>query len=237
MLNILFLPGLGCNKELFRPQVEFLKTNYLCKVVVCNKHDHMMGHVQHLLNTSTEEMVVVGHSFGGWVAQWLAIKAPEKILGLVLLGTSSGTFCPEIEAFFLEALKEVEAGKADEFFEKIYPPTVSAEHSQRLYETIRNMQKTFTKEELANQFKTDIEAKSTRLYLRKIQCPTLLINGEDDGFYDVYTKEMKTLAELIPNSFYMTIKNCGHMVSLEQPEALTAVIEFWLKTKIQASLP
>lgn len=230
-MDILFLPGLGCNEELFSTQVEFLKSKHNCKIVVCNKHDNMMGHIQYLLHFITEKVVIVGHSFGGWIAQWLAIQVPEKVLSLVLLSTSSGAENPELKQFFLEALKETEAGNAEKFFEKTHSVGIFEKHTQRLYETMRAMQRTFTKEELANQIKTDIEAKSTLPHLKGIQCPTLLINGKNDGFYEAYSKEMEVLAELIPNSFYMTIKNCGHIVPLEQPEALTAVLDLWLKTK------
>jgi 3-oxoadipate enol-lactonase len=54
--------------------------------------------------------------------------------------------------------------------------------------------------------------------LARIQCPTLIIAGDDDMAQPPIVSER--MAEAIPNSRVVHIPACGHSSSLEQPEAV-----------------
>jgi len=66
--------------------------------------------------------------------------------------------------------------------------------------------------------------------LASIQCPTLIIVGEQD----VATIPAKSeyLREHIPNSRLVRIARAGHTSSVEEPEAVNAAIDAFLKQRL-----
>ena len=50
-----------------------------------------------VLDSSPEKFILVGHSFGGWIALWIAIEAPERISNLILIGTGTGKLTPDLK--------------------------------------------------------------------------------------------------------------------------------------------
>lgn len=59
-----------------------------------------------------------------------------------------------------------------------------------------------------------------------ICCPTLVIASEDDAIRSM--KEAKELVEAIPSASLRIIRDCGHMIPLEQPVELARTIVEWL---------
>jgi 3-oxoadipate enol-lactonase len=61
--------------------------------------------------------------------------------------------------------------------------------------------------------------------LGKIEVPTLVIGGEEDGISS--PEVMGAMAQKIPNSRHVTLPRAGHLSNLENPEAFnTALREF-----------
>lgn len=259
MENIIFLPGLGCDHHLFSHQLDVLKAKYTTKVIICDAKDQMADQIQFVLERSPEKFTLVGHSFGGWIAQWVAIKAPKRVSNLILMGTGTGQLTPALKEIFIEMKEFFERNKASEFFNKINPllthdskleeiqlskqegknekkhenrHTTKYKNKQKdkkddskLQNLIKKMQSSFSMEKLLNQVNTDLEAKDTSDHLESIQCKTLLIHGKQDPFYE---KDMYFLKNKILHCDYIEINDCGHMVPLEQPLAVTSLIETWL---------
>jgi pimeloyl-ACP methyl ester carboxylesterase len=61
--------------------------------------------------------------------------------------------------------------------------------------------------------------------LYKISHPTLAIFGGKDN--DCY-KPVEQIKK-IPNAKIAIIENCGHMLSLEKPDATTSLMRYWLE--------
>ena len=56
--------------------------------------DHMVKDIERVrLHLRLPQLVVLGHSFGGILAQAYATRHPKRILGLVLAGTGSSAHC------------------------------------------------------------------------------------------------------------------------------------------------
>jgi pimeloyl-ACP methyl ester carboxylesterase len=73
-----------------------------------------------------------------------------------------------------------------------------------------------------NNYKNGIKA------IKRIKCPTLFIFGELDKMIAV--DKGKEFAALVPNSKIHVIKNCGHMITLENAfEMREKVVEFLKK--------
>ncbi len=62
--------------------------------------------------------------------------------------------------------------------------------------------------------------------LSGIACPTLVLCGEQDTRTTLAPHEL--MAREIPGAQLVTIPDCGHMVTLERPEAVAAALRGWL---------
>jgi len=71
----------------------------------------------------------------------------------------------------------------------------------------------------------------TRLYGAvepTIDVPTLVVWGQEDTWIPV--DRAHRLCELIPGARLHLVEDAGHLIQLDQPEALTAALASWLST-------
>ena len=60
--------------------------------------------------------------------------------------------------------------------------------------------------------------------------PTLVLSGDKDMLIsNEFSKEM---AAMIPNAVLVIVPNCGHLAPVEQPEAVSAALDAWLRTVV-----
>ncbi|MDY6795118.1 MAG: alpha/beta hydrolase [Actinomycetota bacterium] len=93
---VLFLPGMEGAKEFWAPQAEALGDRYraiACSLPVRKPRlssaigDYALDVVALMDSLDLPKAVVVGESFGGMVAQELAIYHPERVAGIILCNT------------------------------------------------------------------------------------------------------------------------------------------------------
>lgn len=169
-----------------------------------------------------DRAILIGHSMGGAISQWIALDYPERVIGLVLIGASAKF---AVNAQILNGI----VGHPDEtiallnkwMWSKSVPDIFrekSAEMMQQLDPQI--IQKDYI---AANEF--DVSHR-----LHEIHVPTLVVAGEQDKMADPDLSQQ--LANGIPNAKLEIISGAGHMMHLEQPEAVTQLIENWLTSLI-----
>jgi pimeloyl-ACP methyl ester carboxylesterase len=67
----------------------------------------------------------------------------------------------------------------------------------------------------------------SRPELPSIRCPTLVLVGEGDQLTPPALSE--EMAALIPNSRLVKVPDCGHLSTLEKPEAVTKALAEWME--------
>ena len=184
---------------------------------------------------------VVGHSSGGATAAYLAGTHPEYFSRLVLIEPI--IMPPQFAAVPGPRNQMAEDARrrrqvwpsADAMFEAYRDrPTFARWRPEvlRLYAEFG----TFRREDGQVQLKCsgDVEARmfensvSLNIWdvLPDIQCPALIIKGRHtDAFLGQIVEEV---AAHIPGARHLTIEDAGHLVPMEQPERLSAVIEQFL---------
>ena len=63
--------------------------------------------------------------------------------------------------------------------------------------------------------------------LEALRLPTLLLCGREDSWSPVARHE--AMAQLIPGSNLVVVPDCGHMCTMERPEAVTDALRRWLE--------
>ena len=101
-------------------------------------------------------------------------------------------------------------------------------HTSKLASQIKAMAYEIGIEGFANQIQAQVYRPDSRPDLASIECPTLVLCGEYDQFC-VPALHHK-MAEKIPHSTFHTVKKCGHLSSMEQPEEVSTAMRTWLSS-------
>lgn len=167
-----------------------------------------------------QRVVVIGHSMGGAITQMLAIRHSHLAGGLVLVGT--GARLPVSEVILDQTRTDLDA--VIEFITRYAWARGTPAH---LLEANRKM----LLETGAETLHSDYVACNTFNVidrLPQITIPTLVIVGSIDKMTPPHFSQF--LANHIANAELVAIEDAGHMVILEKPELVTAVIAKFLKT-------
>ena len=87
-------------------------------------------------------------------------------------------------------------------------------------------------EQLIAQNRAVIARPDARLHLPKVRCPVLVMCGEADQLTPPECS--REIARLCPRSRLVLVPRCGHMLTMEQPEAVNAALEEWLTSVVPA---
>lgn len=178
---------------------------------------------------------LVGHCVGGWIAAEIAVRHPEKIRRLVLIG-ASGLFVEGalIGDIFMNAQPEFGSSYAT-LREMLFSSANQANALEmfpdgkgELEDEVRRYQMLRLSSRIG--FKPPyFYNRPLRNRLHRITAPTLVIWGEKDGF--VPRSHGETYAKLIPNSGEpKIIPGAGHSVHVEKPEETAMlVVDFLMK--------
>lgn len=176
---------------------------------------------------------VVGFSFGGMVAQELAIRHPEKVRRLVLAGTTSGgaggSSYPIQE--FLDLDAETRARRGLEVMDTRFTLQWQADNPKEAARLIR--ERMILAARRADD--AELEAGKRRQLMARAQhdcfdrlaqiaAPTLVIAGEHDGQAPV--ELARNLAAGIPDARMVVVPGAHHTLLGGGPDAYQAMLEF-----------
>ena len=90
MPRLVLLPGLACDERLWQAQRPALPHHLdVCVADVHARHDRVEDMAAAVLAENDGPLILCGASLGGMIAMEAAHQAPERIVGLALLGTSA----------------------------------------------------------------------------------------------------------------------------------------------------
>ncbi len=182
-----------------------------------------------------EKAHIVGNSLGGGTALMMAIKHPDRVQGIVMMGTAGslpvfGLFPSEGQRK-LSAFYEGEGGptieKLRDFIHSLVfdPSMVSEAMLQQRFEVATRP------EVIANpplKFKGGKPFEDLwSLDLRSVQHQIMLVNGREDRVTPVDANFL--LLKLLPNARLYVIPQCGHWAQWEKPVEFNATVHNFLQ--------
>jgi pimeloyl-ACP methyl ester carboxylesterase len=227
-LPLVLVPGLLCSARLYVPQVASL-WRFGPVIVADHRHDDDIGAVAaRILGEAPPRFALAGLSYGGYLAFELMRQAPERIARLALLDTSARPDTPEQTAARYAFIEMAEKGRFSEVVETLTPRFLqpSRREEPALKEILHAMAADVGAAAFVRQQKAIISRPDSRPFLPQIGCPTLVLTGDND---DLTTPELaREIAGGIPGAKLTIVPDCGHLSTLEQPEAVNAALADWL---------
>lgn len=156
---------------------------------------------------------VVGNSFGGWVAAWIALEDPEFAQRLVLIGPA-GFKLPSSQT--LSEQTSVESLK--DFQKRAYhkprdlPDYVWEAAAARARDGASGA---------VSRAQTEEDVLATRL--KALRVPTVVVLGKSDRVID--PSHVRGIAALIPGAILREVPECGHLPQKECPDAVFQAIQ------------
>ncbi|HHF7375657.1 alpha/beta fold hydrolase [Legionella bozemanae] len=231
--NLIIIPGWGGTELLWKHQSEHLADIADITVKYFPDAETIEKMTEQLLKDAPEKFIICGHSLGGWVAQLAAIKAPHRVSHLIIMGSWTGDLNQEKRQYFEQWQHEIENDRLEHLLSEVNATSVlpSRSKDRSLMSTLVEGQAKFPRQGFLNQTKAMLNSQPTTLQLHKIECPTLIIYGRQDSAFTLETQQ--SLKSGIPSAKLAIIEDCGHMCHVEQPQAVTALLKFWLEDHLK----
>lgn len=230
--SVLLLPGLACDGEVFAAQRAALAARPgVRRVWVSDVHMHaptLPAMAARLLQEQPGRHVLVGTSMGGMLALELWRQAPQRVQGLALLGSTARPDTPELARLRTQAIAMFAAGRMDEVLRANVLFAFHPLHTRRrdLVDAYLAMLRRAGAAQLITQNRAVMARADNRPLLPTVTCPLLAACGEADALTPLeHTREIAALA---PQARLEVVPGAGHMLTLEQPERVNALLGHWL---------
>jgi 3-oxoadipate enol-lactonase len=248
-----FLHGLGGNRTSWQPQLDALQDLRRCAAWDAPGYGHSMG-----LPGSLDELAagaadwitelraggppgpvdVVGLSFGGMIAQQLALARPDLVRTLALLDTSPAfgldgvTTREEWLASRIEPLHH--AATPPERIDVIVAGLVGAGCPPQVRSEVAATMRAVPAATLAAACRALVDH-DTRDRLHLVAAATLVMVGAEDG--ETPPSYAAAISERIPGARLVVVPGAGHLLNLEDPAAVEVELRrLWLGAEIGTGL-
>jgi pimeloyl-ACP methyl ester carboxylesterase len=178
------------------------------------------------------DAVLVGASFGGWLAAEVAVRSTARLSRLVLIDPLGIKVGGRMERFItdMHALSQDDLAKAMWHDPERGIRDYSAMGDDELLGLARSRE-SFT----YFGWKPYMNNPGLRRWLRRIRIPTLLVWGQSDGI--VGLEYARAFAAEIPGARLEVIPGAGHYPHVEQPDRFTAVVGEFLRERAAVPVP
>ena len=228
-LPLVLVPGLLCSARLYAGQIAALWPHGQVAVADHRRDDTMEAIAARILKEAPPHFALAGLSMGGYIAFAMMGLAPERIVKLALLDTSARPDPPEQKTGREKFIAMAQAGKLHDVVETLTPKFLHRNHAkdESLKKIVRDMAHDTGPDAFVRQQKAIMGRQDSRPLLSEIGCPTLVLVGDAD---ELTPPELaREIAADILGSRLVVVPDCGHLSTIEKPEAVNAAMIEWLK--------
>lgn len=236
--TLFFLHGLTANHTMFAKQVDFFKDKY--NVIVWDAPAHGKSRpysdftyenavavmLQILNELQTHEVVLIGQSMGGYIAQSFMVRYPEMVIGFVSIdSTPFGDYYSKSDIWWLKQIEWM----CKLFSEKLLKVSMAKQNAVTKVgqENMLEMISDYDKTELCRLMGIGYAGFLDDNKKLQISCPSLILVGEKDntGKVKQYNKtwSSRTGIEMI------WVPNAAHNSNVDNPEFVNDCINEFLE--------
>jgi pimeloyl-ACP methyl ester carboxylesterase len=233
--TLMLLPGLMCDAAVWAPQCVALQSQAECVVPAWGLRDSLTTMAQQVLvEAPTECFSLAGHSMGGRVALEVLRLAPQRVERLALLDTGAHPLPTggdgereRARRMALLALAREEGMRpmgCQWASGMVHPDQLDTP----LFESILDMLERSSPDQFAAQIDALLNRPDAVRLLSTIQCHTLVLCGREDVWSP--PAQHAAMRDAIAGAQLCAIDHCGHMSTIEQPQAVNEALSAWLMT-------
>jgi pimeloyl-ACP methyl ester carboxylesterase len=229
---VVLLPGLVCDASVWAQASAALRGRATVTIPDYDSLDSLGAMAEKVLREAPPRFALAGHSMGGRVALEVLRRAPERVAAIALLDTG-------VQPLATGEAGQREADGRHELLQIARQQGMAAMAARwvqgmvwkpRLGETalvngVIDMFARSTAETFAAQIRALLSRPDAGGLLPGIRCPALVLCGEEDSWAPA--ARHREMAAQIPGATLELIPECGHMCTLERPEAVTSALLDW----------
>lgn len=228
--TLFLLPGLLCDERVWQHQVEHLSDLVDVRVADFRDMDSFDAMAGSVLAVAPEQFYLAGHSMGGRVAMQILNNAPERIIKLALMDT--GIHPPAAgEQEKRQVLIDLALEKGMHELARAWgmPMVHPDRHNDATFmQAFFNMVESNTVESYQMQIHALLTRPDAKPFLTKAPKGSLVLCGQADEWSP--PSQHEEISKALPdNPDVVLIEHCGHMTTMEQPQAVTRAMREWLQ--------
>jgi pimeloyl-ACP methyl ester carboxylesterase len=217
------------DERLYAHQMAALSEAFDCQVFVFRDHDTLAGMADQVLSAMPERFTLVGLSLGGYAAFEVIRRALPRLQRLVLIDTTAVADHPARRDGRHRDIATVSAGGIEALIPELPSRWLLPAHAGRaeLVELMAAMARSVGARGQFNQQTAMLGRPDSHADLRRVRVPTLVLCGRQDPVTPLADHE--SMAACVPGARLAVIEDCGHLSTIEQPEAVTTELVRWLQ--------
>ena len=228
--TLVLLPGLLCDGRIWQTQTEALADVAQCVIADLSQDDSILALAARVLqHVQAPQFCLAGHSMGGYVALELMRQAPQRVQRLALISTQAGGDSEAVRARRLGLIELASRGRFVGVTDRLLPMLMhrTGLRDARSVALVKDMAREIGIAGFLRQQQAILSRTNSEPFLADIQCPTLILCGEQDALTPL--AQHTFMANAIKNAQFKVIADCGHLPMLEQPAACAATLRDWLR--------
>lgn len=180
-----------------------------------------------------DPVVVIGISWGGFVAPRIALLAPGRVRALVLFNTSAQQPMPSQRAKATLLTTLIQVRVLDGFVDSINLSTLLAKATRRARpevgaDIVRRYHQWDRRNFISAIRSVLLERESILDALPSVSVPTVVVAGSQDTILP--PKLSVTLAAMLPNAQTIVVDGAAHLVPLDAPDRANAILLQFLQS-------
>ena len=222
-MNVALLHAFPLDDRMWEPQVEALSDLDVATPRLYGRGNTMDACAESLLAELDGELVVVGASMGGYCALALARQAPERVLGLVLVGARTDADTPERLAGRADTIETIRREGAAGLWQAMRPKLFPEHASPAVVERARGMALERRPDELLPAMEAIRDRPDSTELARSYGDWLLVVVGEHDPYVSVDEARAFSTG---PEAVFVDV---GHLPSMERPDEFSHVLRDFLE--------
>lgn len=229
-IPLVLIPGMMCDGRLFAAQINALSPHADIHIAEICEADTMQELGQQVFEDSPfDRFAVAGLSMGGIVAMELLRQDPGRITGLALLDTNHLEETAERRALRRPQIDKALNGQLRTMLIEEMKPSYLAPRNRgntALLDKVLAMGTdlgplVFERQSLALKGRPDYAGT-----LRRFKGPAVVLCGHHDTLCPV--SRHREIASLMPQCQFIVLEDCGHLSTMESPDAVNTALINWL---------
>jgi len=192
-------------------------------------HDLAYLYLDLLEQQHLDDVVLVGSSFGGWIALEMCVRSVERIGRLALIDTLGVKFGGREQ----RDIADIYALPADEVVRRTF---FDPERAAPDYSTLDDAEAASIASDRAATalygWRPYMHDPGLRRWLHRVRVPTLLIWGQSDGIVPPDFGER--LCRSLPDARFELIPEAGHYPQIERPDPVADAIERFARAEVKS---